>query len=64
MLRLDAARADFVTHGISEGTGLGMAIAKSVVEAHEGTISLKSAAGRGTTVEIALPVLLPDQVAA
>jgi len=54
----------FVTHGKAKGTGLGMAIAKSVVEAHEGTISLKSAAGRGTTVEIALPVLLPDQVAA
>jgi len=41
-----------------------MAIAKSVVEAPEGTISRKSAAGRGTTVAIALPVLLPNQVAA
>jgi signal transduction histidine kinase len=54
----------FVTHGKSKGTGLGMAIAKSVVEAHEGTISLKSAAGRGTTIEIALPVLHPVQFAA
>jgi len=51
----------FVTHGKSKGTGLGMAIAKSVVEAHGGTITLKSVAGNGTTIEIALPVLDPAQ---
>ncbi len=47
----------FVTHGKSKGTGLGMAIAKSVVEAHGGSISLRSKPGIGTTVEISLPIL-------
>ncbi|MGH8095599.1 MAG: ATP-binding protein [Chthoniobacterales bacterium] len=50
----------FVTHGKSHGTGLGMAIAKSVVTAHQGTISVSSVPGSGTTVEIRLPApLLP-----
>jgi signal transduction histidine kinase len=45
----------FVTHGKSHGTGLGMAIAKSTVEAHGGKISVSSSEGRGTSVEIRLP---------
>ena len=44
----------FVTHGKSHGTGLGMAIAKSVIEAHGGKISVTSVPGSGTTVEIRL----------
>ena len=46
----------FVTHGKSHGTGLGMAIAKSIVEAHGGKISVASVPGNGTTVDIRLPV--------
>ena len=45
----------FVTHGKSNGTGLGMAIAKTVVEAHGGSIRLESEEGRGTTFFISLP---------
>jgi signal transduction histidine kinase len=45
----------FVTHGKTNSTGLGLAIAKSVVEAHGGKISLSSVKGSGTTVEIRLP---------
>jgi signal transduction histidine kinase len=45
----------FVTHGKAGGTGLGMAIAKSVVDAHGGKISVASEIGLGTTVEIHLP---------
>jgi signal transduction histidine kinase len=45
----------FVTHGKSHGTGLGMAIARSVIEAHGGRISLASIRGNGTTVDIRLP---------
>lgn len=46
----------FVTLGKSNGTGLGMAIAKSVVEAHQGKIVLQSEVGHGTTIEIRLPL--------
>jgi signal transduction histidine kinase len=47
----------FVTHGKAQGTGLGMSIAKNVVEAHGGFIALQSAEGVGTMVEIVLPTL-------
>jgi signal transduction histidine kinase len=49
----------FVTHGKSKGTGLGMAIVKSVVEAHGGGVEIRSKVGVGTTVEINLPTLDP-----
>lgn len=45
----------FVTHGKSHGTGLGMAMAKSVVTAHHGTIAVTRVPGNGTTAEIRLP---------
>jgi signal transduction histidine kinase len=52
----------FVTYGKSKGTGLGMAIVKSVVEAHGGIIEIRSKVGVGTTVEITLPTLAPESV--
>jgi signal transduction histidine kinase len=39
-----------------EGTGLGMAIARSVIERHGGELRLESLHGRGTTVSVRLPV--------
>ena len=46
----------FITHGKSAGTGLGLAIVKSVIDSHNGTISLHSKEGIGTTFEVTLPV--------
>lgn len=39
----------------SEGSGLGMAIAKQIVEAHDGSILAESIQGIGTTITIVLP---------
>lgn len=39
-----------------EGTGLGLALVKGLVTLHEGTMSIESAPGEGTTVRISLPV--------
>jgi PAS domain S-box-containing protein len=48
------------------GTGLGLTIAKTIVERHEGSISLESAEGAGTTVRVRLPVrtAVAEEVAA
>ena len=39
-----------------EGTGIGLAICKKIVEQHMGAISVTSAAGEGTTFTISLPL--------
>jgi two-component system NtrC family sensor kinase len=38
-----------------KGTGLGLSVVYGIVERHGGTISVDSAAGRGTTFSIRLP---------
>ncbi len=40
----------------SDGTGLGLAVARHWITRHEGTLSLESTLGIGTTVRIALPL--------
>ena len=41
------------------GTGLGMAIARTVVEQHGGRMDIQSQIGRGTQVRVLLPVVAP-----
>jgi signal transduction histidine kinase len=45
----------FYRSGDSAGSGLGLPIARSLVEAHGGTIDALSPAGGGTTIRIVLP---------
>jgi signal transduction histidine kinase len=40
----------------NRGTGLGLAVAKKIVDEHEGSISVKSAPGEGTAFTVRLPV--------
>lgn len=44
----------------STGTGLGMPIARKIIEGHKGNISIQSTPGKGTIVKIHLPKISAD----
>jgi len=50
----------FETNAESMGTGLSLAIAKAVIEAHGGKISIASVPDKGTTVDLRLPQPVED----
>jgi signal transduction histidine kinase len=55
-------RPFFTTKG--HGTGLGLSLARRMVESHGGTIDVKSAPGKGTEFDIELPIRREHQLEA
>lgn len=46
----------FTTKAAEKGTGLGLAVANTIVRDHGGAMDVESAVGRGTTVRVYLPI--------
>jgi signal transduction histidine kinase len=46
----------YTTKGIGKGTGLGLSLSYGIVQNHQGRIDVDTAAGKGTTFRVTLPV--------
>jgi two-component system, NtrC family, sensor kinase len=49
----------FTTKSQGKGMGLGLSIARDLIRAHHGTVSVQSQGGEGTTVVMELPLAIP-----
>jgi signal transduction histidine kinase len=59
----DSVFEPFVSHGKTEGIGLGLAIAKKIVEDHGGEIYLDKGDKSGTVFTMTIPSRIPEQAA-
>jgi signal transduction histidine kinase len=55
-------RSGAVRRSAIPGVGLGLAITKSIIDSHGGSIALESEAGVGTTVRFSLPTGLAEGI--
>lgn len=46
----------FTTKDVGEGTGLGLAVAYGIIQAHNGRIEIESTPGKGSCFQVALPL--------
>jgi two-component system NtrC family sensor kinase len=46
----------FTTKDVGHGTGLGLAISYGIIKGHQGTISVESEVGKGSTFTVSIPI--------
>jgi CheY-like chemotaxis protein len=47
----------FTTKAVGEGTGIGLSVSHSIIQAHGGTIAVDGTGGSGTLFEVTLPIV-------